>query len=73
MFFQARDFNQNIGSWTVSNVTNMYNMFKDAISFNNGGSDQIKNWSLGKQRINNLFYGATSFNQNINDWDLSNA
>lgn len=82
-FWQCYSFNQNIGSWDVSNVTvfcdNFNGMFKDASSFNNGGSDSIRNWDIssatalgGTFSKSGMFKGAASFNQPVNDWDTSN-
>jgi surface protein len=53
MFQFDASFNQNIGNWNVINVTTMASMFNEAYTFNNGGSDSIKNWYAPK---------CTSFN-----------
>jgi surface protein len=81
MFNSASIFNQNIGSWNVSKVTNMQLMFSSSIAFNNGGIDTIKNWSAPLcTTFRNMFNNATNFNQplnnlvdtsNINSCDLS--
>ena len=64
MFQSASTFNQNIGSWNVSNVTNIFNMFLSATAFNNGGSNTIQNWSAPLcTTFKAMFQSATSFNQ----------
>jgi surface protein len=44
MFIGADAFNQDIGHWNVSNVTNMYQMFHQANAFN----QDIGCWNVGK-------------------------
>jgi len=80
MFTNQISFNQNIGNWDVSRATFMSNMFQIYVngglpsttsSFNNGGSDSIKNWNVSN--VTNFiatFAGASSFNQPIGSWDV---
>jgi len=54
MFYEARVFNQSIGNWNVSNVTNMANMFTNARIFN----QDISKWNVGKvTTFDTMFYG----------------
>jgi surface protein len=82
MFGSQYKFNQNIGNWDVSNVTTMTFMFfmnpspftlPAAIgTFNNGGSDSIKNWNTGKVTdMASMFQLQLNFDQEIGTWDVS--
>lgn len=73
-FSDTENFNQNIGSWDVSNVVFAGGLFNNATAFNNGGSDSIKNWNTGKMTaMNAMFQNAVKFNQLIGSWDVSKA
>ena len=73
-FADTRHFNQDIGSWNVSNVVFAGGLFNNAVAFNNGGSDSIKNWNTGKMTaMNAMFQNAVKFNQPIGSWDVSKA
>ena len=53
--FENYAFNQPIGGWDPSNVTNMGYMFNGASSFN----QPIGNWDVSKvTKINEMFKGA---------------
>jgi surface protein len=79
MFSSANPFNQNVGSWDVSKVTGsntdqgFHSTFNNARSFNNGGSDSIKNWRFTTSStvtMLQMFYNADAFNINIGSWNV---
>ena len=64
------NFNQDISSWDVSNVTRMGEMFRGATSFNQDLSD----WDVSRVTdMSYIFFNAESFNQDIGGWDVSNV
>jgi surface protein len=70
MFENATTFNQNIGAWNVSNVTNMSSMFSHAISFN----QPIGAWNVSNvTNMGGMFDQANIFNQPIGSWNVSNV
>ncbi|GJM61030.1 BspA family leucine-rich repeat surface protein [Persicobacter diffluens] len=70
MFSEATNFNQDLNSWDVSNVTNLAFMFRDAISFNG----DISSWDVGAvTNMPGMFDGALAFNRELKDWDVSNV
>jgi surface protein len=72
VFNGASNFNQDIGSWDVSNVNNIGGMFFQATNFNNGGSPSISGWTTSAcTSMSDMFRSATSFNQPIGSWNVS--
>jgi len=70
----ANSFNQDLGGWDMTGVTDLQNFFYETTGFNNGGSTGINNWRPSScTRMDNMFYGATAFNQPIGDWDTSSV
>ncbi len=70
MFSRATNFNNDIGTWDVSNVTDFNLMFFSASSFN----QDISTWNVSSSvTMSAMFNGAISFNQPIGSWDVSNV
>ena len=64
------NFNQNIGSWDVSNVKNMYRMFATTDKFNG----DIGSWDVSNVTdMSEMFYLTNRFNQDIGAWDVSSV
>ena len=69
MFGGAYVFNQNIGTWNVSSVTNMQGMFGGASVFN----QNISTWNVSSvTNMINMFVNASSFNQDLSGWCVTN-
>lgn len=71
MFRNADAFNQDLGSWNVSAGTDFAGMFRDMSAFQNGGNDNINNWSFktsGSISFRHMFRNS-SFNRNIGSWN----
>ena len=67
---ESNPINQDIGSWDVSNVTDMYSMFFNCYEFN----QDISNWNVSNvTNMSDMFAGAKAFNQPIGDWDVSSV
>ena len=67
---EEENFNQNISSWDVGNVTNMGSMFKFLESFN----QDLSYWDVGNvTNMNRMFEGAFEFNQDLSSWDVDNV
>jgi surface protein len=66
----AREFNQDISAWDVSNVTSMAQMFHGVtILFN----QPIGNWDVSNVTDMRIMFSTTAFNQPIGNWDLKNV
>jgi surface protein len=70
MFNGCQSFNQPIGSWDVSRVTDMDSMFETCIRFNK----QLGSWNTTNvTTMANMFKTAAIFNQDISDWKTTSV
>jgi len=59
-----------MGTWDVSAVTDMSDMFRDAAAFN----QDLSAWDVSKVKdMSYMFYNAGSFNQNFSAWEVSDV
>ena len=69
-YFHPNTFNQDIGDWNVSNVTNMDNMFRQTYVFN----QDIGRWNTSSvTSMLRTFVFSYKFNQDISRWDVSSV
>ncbi len=68
MFLAASTFNQPIGNWNVSGVTDMGSMFAGT-SFN----QDISRWDVSSVTDTSNMFSGSSFNQDISNWDVSSV
>ena len=75
MFYNcnAPDFNQAIGNWDVSNVTNMNRMFNTECGLYTFDQD-LSFWDVSNVTdMSGMFYAADAFNQDLSNWDVSSV
>lgn len=66
----ASSFNHDIGSWDVSKVIYMREVFYQAVSFD----QDLSSWDVSNVKsFYKMFSGASAFNQDIGNWNLASA
>jgi surface protein len=69
-FDGSQYFNQDIGNWDISSLTEMSRLFLNCHTFN----QDIGNWNTSNVvAMSQVFQNAYSFNQDIGGWDTSNV
>ncbi|TKA59168.1 hypothetical protein MBOVa_3970 [Mycoplasmopsis bovis 8790] len=70
VFYNAKNFNQDISKWKTSNVTDMSVAFYGAKKFNS----PLNSWDTSKvTTMRSMFYGAEEFNQDLSSWKTENV
>ncbi|MCK8461939.1 BspA family leucine-rich repeat surface protein, partial [Mycoplasma capricolum subsp. capricolum] len=68
MFLLAKEFNQSVNDWDVSNVKKMRSMFRETLKFN----QSLDKWkTTNVEDMGNMFMKTKEFDQNISNWDIS--
>lgn len=63
-------FTADISHWDVSEVTSMFQMFKDQPNMNS----DLSHWDVSNvTNMADMFYRATSFNSDLSSWNVSNV
>ena len=65
----ASSFNQDISSWDLSNVTNMFGMLQGSNAFN----QDIGDWDVSSVTDMDLLFNNSVFNQDIGSWNVSSV
>jgi surface protein len=77
MFIAATEFNNGgsntIQNWSAPLCTTFASMFQSATNFNQPLTNLVNTSGVSNCLMNNMFRGASSFNQNIGNWNTSNV
>ena len=73
MFEVEFEFNEDISSWDVSEVTDMSLMFAGDLQNMTSFNQDIGSWDVSKVTDMNRMFRMTKFNQDIGDWDVSSV
>ena len=68
-----QNFNEDVGNWDVSNVTDLGSTFSFCTGFNNAGSSSITGWDVSNVTSMNYLFSKTLFNHPIGVWNVSNV
>ena len=73
LFLCSEEFNQPIGNWDVSNVTNMSFMFANECDQFHSFNQDISFWDVSNVTNMSGMFSMANFNQDISQWDVSNV